>query len=157
MWFEAMWHITSQKYGVNALGLQRVLGLGSYHTAWKWLHRLRRAMVRPGRNKLSGIVQVDETLIGGEKPGKRGRGAEGKAIVVVMVEDKATPKKNEIGRIRLVQVSDASGGSLLGAIQDNVFSGSEIHTDGWKGYNDLVTKGYAHKVMGIYAIWWRPF
>ena len=68
-----MWHITSQKYGANALGLQRELGLGSYHTAWEWLHKLRRAMVRPGRDRLKGLVEVDETYWGGEQAGKRGR------------------------------------------------------------------------------------
>ena len=82
LWFLAMWNVTSQKYGANALGLQRVLGLGSYHTAWEWLHKLRRAMVRPEREKLSGLVEVDETYIGGAKTGKRGRGATGKALVV---------------------------------------------------------------------------
>ena len=81
LWFHAMWHITGQKYGANALGLQRALNLGSYHTAWQWLQKLRRAMVRPGREKLSGLVEVDETYVGGKKPGKRGRGAEGKALV----------------------------------------------------------------------------
>ena len=80
--FRAMWYITNQKYGANALGLQRMLNLGSYHTAWEWLHKLRRAMVRPDRDILSGIIQVDETYIGGRKKGKRGRGALGKAVNV---------------------------------------------------------------------------
>jgi len=78
LWFQAMWYVTNQKQGVNALGLQRLLGLGSYRTAWAWLHKLRRAMVRPGRDRLPGTVEVDETFIGGPRPGKRGRGAEGK-------------------------------------------------------------------------------
>jgi hypothetical protein len=86
-WFEAMWYITSQKYGTNALGLQRILGLGSYHTAWEWLHKLRRAMIFPNRNKLSGIVEVDETIVGGEGHDKRGRGAEKKILVAVAVEE----------------------------------------------------------------------
>lgn len=73
LWFRAAWEITSQKYGANALGLQRVLGLGSYHTAWEWLHRFRRAMVRPGRSKLSGLVEVDETYVGGPEVGTTGR------------------------------------------------------------------------------------
>lgn len=77
MWFRAMWHITNQKFGANAIGLQRILDLGSYHTAWEWLHTLRRAMLRPDRDRLCGTLQVDETYIGGKrKGGKRGRGAE---------------------------------------------------------------------------------
>jgi len=81
-----------------------VLGLGSYHIAWTWLHKLRRAMVRPGRDRLSGAVEVDEVYIGGEKPGKRGRGAAGKVLVVVMVE----VTEGKIGIIRLRRVPDAS-------------------------------------------------
>jgi len=87
MWFMAMWYITNQKNGVSALGLQRVLGLGSYETAWTWLHKLRRAMVRPGRDALSGTVEVDETYVGGVERGKRGRNTETKAIVAVAAEE----------------------------------------------------------------------
>ena len=76
LWFKAVWWLTSEKNGANALGMKRILGLGSYRTAWAWLHKLRRAMVRPGREKLSDEVEVDETYIGGKKPGKRGRGAD---------------------------------------------------------------------------------
>ena len=148
LWFEAMWHITSQKYGANALGLQRVLGLGSYHTAWKWLHRLRRAMVRPGRESLMGTVEIDETLIGGERSGKRGRGSEGKAVVMVAVEDTGFGKikGKGIGRIRLKHVKNASGGSILPFVQANVKEHSEIRTDGWNGYNALSKNGYSHTV-----------
>ena len=89
VWFEALWHVTSQKGGASALGLQRVLGLGSYRTAWTLLHKLRRAMVRPGRERLQGIVEVDEIFIGGPKPGKRGRGAQGKVLVVVAAQQAA--------------------------------------------------------------------
>ena len=90
MWFRAMWWVTSQKTGASALGLQQILGLGSYHTAWTWLHKLRRAMVRPGRDRLSDTVEVDETYVGGVKPGKRGRGASGKSLVVVAAEIEGT-------------------------------------------------------------------
>ena len=79
-WFRTIWWVTSQKTGASALGLQRILGLGSYETAWAWLHKLRRAMVRPDRDRLSGKVEVDETYVGGEKPGKRGRGALEKSL-----------------------------------------------------------------------------
>ncbi len=139
-----MWNVTSQKYGANALGLQRVLGLGSYHTAWEWLHKLRRAMVRPGREKLSGVVEIDETYVGGPKSGKRGRGAEGKALVVIAVEDK---DELGFGRIRLGRMEDASGNSLTRFVQDNVEIGSTVRTDGWNGYNGLSEKGYEHTIQ----------
>ncbi len=144
LWFEAMWHITSQKYGANALGLQRVLGLGSYNTAWRWLHRLRRAMVRPGREKLTGTIEIDETYIGGKKPGKRGRGAENKALVAIAVEDTAHETTKGIGRIRLARIPDASGNSLLPFIQQNVGTGSLVRTDGWTGYAGVTKVGYEH-------------
>ena len=147
LWFRAMWHITSQKYGANALGLQRVLGLGSYHTAWEWLHRIRRAMVRPGRDRLSGTVEVDESYVGGERPGKRGRGAENKALVVIAVEDKSEGKKKAMGRIRLGRVKDASADSLLPFIETNIMFGSKVRTDGWNGYNQVAERGYRHEVV----------
>ena len=98
VWFAAAWYLTSQKNGASALGLQRVLELGSYQTAWAMAHRFRTAMVRPGRELLSGNVEVDETCIGGEKQAKRGRGAAGKALVVIAVEQLA-PKG--FGRARM--------------------------------------------------------
>jgi len=149
LWFEAMWHITSQKYGANALGLQRVLNLGSYHTAWKWLHRLRRAMVRPDRDKLYGTIEVDETYIGGERSGKRGRGAENKTLVVIAVEDTAGQSGKGIGRIRLKRIPDASAESLESFIRTHVsFPGAHIRTDGWSGYESLNQEGYKHTVVG---------
>ncbi len=143
LWFRAMWHITNQKYGANAMGLQRALSLGSYQTAWEWLHKLRRAMVRPGREMLSGIVQVDETYIGGKKSGKRGRGAAGKAVVGIAVEDK---KKFGIGRIRLAKLPDASGNSLDFFLKRTVASGSHIITDDWSGYTHAKDIGYSREV-----------
>jgi transposase-like protein len=140
LWFQAIWYVVSQKNGVSALGLQKALGLGSYHTAWEWLHKLRRAMVRPGRDKLNGIVEINETLIGGEHSGKRGRGAEGKTLVLIAAE--SIPEG--IGRIRLATISDASGDVLAPAIEQMVSSGSTIHTDGWSGYNGLSNLGYLH-------------
>jgi transposase-like protein len=147
-WFRAMWYVTNQKHGVSALGLQRFLGLGSYRTAWTWMHKLRCAMVRPGRDRLSGIVEVDETYIGGEHSGKRGRGAAGKALVLVAVEDKV----KAFGRIRLCQVADASADSLTKAIRKSVEPGSLIRTDGWNGYRRLQPEGYPHKVIRKEAI-----
>lgn len=145
LWFRAMWHITSQKYGANALGLQRVLGLKRYDTAWQWLHKLRRAMVRPGRDQLSGCVQVDETYIGGRrKPGKRGRGAAGKALVAIAVEDKSF---DGMGRIRLQHIPDASAGSLGGFISAMIAPGSLVKTDDWSGYTTVATLGYRRAIV----------
>ena len=143
LWFRAAWHVTNQKHGVSALGLQRALGLGSYHTAWAWLHRLRRAMVRPGRDRLRGVVEVDETYIGGERPGKRGRGAAGKELVIVAAQEDG----DRIGRIRLCHVPDVSTGSLLGAVQRSVEAGSVVRTDGFKQYRCLKGEGYVHRVV----------
>jgi transposase-like protein len=140
-----MWCVTSQKYGANALGIKRVLGLGSYHTAWEWLHKLRRAMVCPGREKLSGTVEVNETYVGGSKPGKRGRGTEGKILVMIAVEDK---DELGFGRIRLGRVEDASSDSLINFVKDNVEKGSIVRTDGWRSYNSLRKEGYEHVVQG---------
>lgn len=141
-WFAAMWFVTSQKDGASALGLQRVLGLGSYQTAWTWLHKLRQAMVRPDRDRLSGRIEVDETYVGGSKAGgKRGRGSEGKDIVVIAVEVHS-PKG--FGRIRMRRIPDVSGTSLLPFVCDIAEKGSEILTDGWTGYNGLAKCGFSH-------------
>lgn len=142
MWFRAIWWVTAQKNGASALGLQRLLGLGSYRTAWTWLHKLRRAMVRPGRDKLSGYVEVDDAYIGGESEGKRGRGSENKIAIVVAVEVNA----KRIGRIRISRTPDASGESLLKFIQDSVEKGSTVNTDGWQGYNGVSKAGYTHEL-----------
>jgi hypothetical protein len=101
-WFRAMWYVTSQKNGASALGLQRVLGLGSYETAWTWLHKLRRAMVRPDRERLKGWVEVDETLVGGLEQGVAGRPTESKALVVIAAEADGPG----IGRIRMRVIED---------------------------------------------------
>ena len=145
MWFLAMWFVTSQKNGVSALGLQRALGLGSYETAWTWLHKLRRAMVRPGRDCLTGTVEVDETYVGGPEEGKRGRGAEAKTIVAVAAEKSG----RAIGRIRLRRIKDVSADSLLPFVQSVVAPGSAVHTDGWRGYSGLANAGYQHQITVI--------
>ena len=140
-WFQAMWYITSQKYGGNALGLKRVVGFGSYQTAWTWLHKMRHAMVRPGRDRLSGKVEVDETYVGGVETGVRGREIEKKAIVVIAVE---VHEPFGFGRVRLRQVPDVSGASLVPFVCEMIEPGSEVLTDGWGGYNTLVEHNYLH-------------
>lgn len=143
LWFRAIWYITSQKNGTSALGLQHILGLGSYRTAWTWLHKLRRAMVRPGRDKISGEVEVDEAYIGAaEKGGKRGRGTENKVLVVFAVE----VNEKKIGRVRIQVIKSASADELHDFIENTVEKGSTIITDGWSGYNGIEEKGYSRKI-----------
>lgn len=141
-WFRAMGWVAAQKNGASALGLQRVLGLRSYEKAWTWLHKLRRAMVRPGRDRLAGTVEVDETYLGGWEEGVRGRQTEKKALIVVAAQEEG----RGVGRIRLRQIADASAESLIPFLQDSVEPGSVIHTDGWLGYEPLDKKGYRHAV-----------
>ena len=141
-WFKAMWWFTTRKSGVNAVNLKDLLGFGSYQTAWSWLHKLRRCTIRDGRERLSGTVEVDEFFIGGQKPGKRGRGADGKAIVVAAVEKK---EHNKIGRIRLQVVPDCSGDTLEHFVSTNIDPGSHMVTDGWKGYDGIDPEVYEHQ------------
>ena len=142
LWFRAIWYVTSQKNGASALGLQRILGIRSYVTAWSWLHKLRRAMVRPGRDGLKGVVEVDETYLGGLEEGVAGRKTEKKALIAVAAEEDG----NGIGRIRLQCIPDASMCSLHTFVLDNIEAGSVVHTDGWDGYNGIEEFGYKRKV-----------
>ena len=142
MWFRAMWAVTNQKTGVSALGLQRALGLRSYKTAWAWAHKLRRAMVRPGRDRLRGYVEVDEAYVGGVHPGRRGRQTESQALVAVAVEVDGP----RLGRIRLRRIVNASAKSLMPFVQEAIETGSRVHTDGWLGYEPLRGHGYKHRI-----------
>lgn len=142
-WFAMIWFVTSQKNGASALGLKHVLGLGSYQTAWTCLHKLRHAMLRPGRDQLCGRIEVDETYVGGsDVGGKRGRGSERKEIVIIAVEVHS-PKG--FGRVRMRRIPDVSGVSLAPFVCDIAEKGSEILTDGWGGYNELSKCGYRHE------------
>ena len=138
VWFRAMWQVTAQKNGISALGLQRVLGLGSYKNAWALLHKLRRAMVRPGRERWRGVVEVDEAYWGGEEAGVRGRQTVTKALIVVAAEAAG----EGIGRIRLQYIPDATRATLHGFIQQAIEPGSTVTTDGLQAYREL--EGYGH-------------
>ena len=143
MWFRAMWYVTSQKNGASALGLQRVLGLGSYETAWTWLHKLRRAMIRPDRDRLCGWIEVDETFIGGLAEGAvGGRQKANKALVVIAAQADGPA----IGRIRMRMIADTPADSLHPFVIDCIEPGSILHTDGWQGYAGLEKKGFEREV-----------
>jgi len=147
LWFRAIWWVTSQKNGTSALGLQRVLGFGGYETAWTWLHKLRRAMVRLGRDRLSGCIEIDETYLGGLEEGVRGRQTNNKALIAVAAQEDG----RGIGRIRMRRIADASAASLHQFVINNVEPGSVVHTDGWDGYSGLADRGYRHKVTILRA------
>src|SRR5437879_11411444 len=119
-WFRAMWWVTSQKTGTSALGLQQVLGLGSYETAWTWLHKLRRAMVRPGRDRLTGTVEVDEAYVGAPEEGVRGRETQSKALIVVAAQEEG----RGIGRIRMRRIADAWANRLMPFVEESIGPGS---------------------------------
>ena len=140
VWFRAIWYVTSQKNGTSASSIQRILGLRSYQTAWTWLHKLRRAMVRPGRDKLHGRVEVDETFVGGEDSEQDGRVVH-KAVVVVAAEEDG----RGIGRIRLASVSSPTRCNLHGFAQATIEPGSVVHTDGFLAWRGLKALGYQHK------------
>ena len=147
VWLAAAWYITNQKQGVSALGLQRVLGLGSYQTAWTMLHRFRRAMVRPGRDMLNGLVEVDETFIAiGDKTqtinAKRRKSQTAKTLVVIGVE-MLEPKG--FGRIRLRRIDDDSERQVIPFVKDVIQAGATVHTDGSAAYRSLKEEGYVHQ------------
>lgn len=142
-WFEAAWHVSTAKSGMSAKTLERTIGT-SYKVAWMMLHRFRVAMVNNERSQLSGIVEVDESFVGGEDHGgKRGRGT-GKSIVVIAVEIKQ-PKG--FGRVRMRHIPDLSGDSLVPFICDMIAPGSIVRTDGWKGYNSVTDHGYPREII----------
>jgi len=135
LWFHIMWWVVAQKTGVSATNMTDFMGFGSDETAWHWLHKLRRAMIRQGREKMSGIVEVDEAYIGGKEigTGKQGRGAEEKSLVVIATE--CIGRKT--GRVRFKIISESSTENLLPFVEDNIEQGSEVITDGWSGYSFL--------------------
>lgn len=145
IWFTAGWHFTSQKGGISALGLKRELGIGSTQTAWALLHRYRSAMIRPGRDRLSGEVEVDETILGGPEPGRPGHGALGKTLVAVAVERDGT----RLGRCRMKVIEDASGPVLRGFLLAHVEPGSLVVSDGWPSYPAACGEDYLHKPVVI--------
>jgi len=143
VWFQVCWMFATAKNGVSALTVQRSLEIGSYVTAWAMLHRLRKVLIRPGRERLSGTVQVDETYFGGVEPGLAGGRAKGKkALVAVAVEETV----RGFGRCRMQVVTDASAATLGRFISDNVEPGATVITDGWSGYTDVAGAGYEHQV-----------
>jgi transposase-like protein len=153
-WFLAIYLVTSSKGGISAMELKRQMGFGSYQTAWSWLHKIRKAMVRPERTPLSARVEADETYVGGPRPGRPGRGAGGKITVAGAVESgRGQAKGRRLGRLRLAVVPDVSATSLQGFLGQNVARPATVSTDGWSGYGGLAAAGYVHEPLNLSATW----
>jgi len=142
VWFTACWLFATGKDGISALSLKRTLEIGSYQTAWAMLHRLRSVLVRPGRDRLAGTVEVDETYIGGLEPGLSGGRARGKKILTGIAVEVREPRG--FGRCRMRSLADASATSLHAFVTDHVEQGARVVTDGWQGYRGLEKLGYVH-------------
>ncbi len=153
-WFLAIYLVTSSKGGISATELKRQMGFGSYQTAWTWLHKIRRAMVRPDRAPLAARVEADETYVGGPRPGRSGRGAAGKARVAGAVESgRGKARGRRLGRLRLAVVPDVSARSLEGFLATAVAKPATVATDGWSGYGRLAAAGYGHEPVNLAASW----
>jgi hypothetical protein len=151
-WFWAAYVVATHTPGLSAKQLQRYLGTSSYETAWYLLQRFRRAMVNDSRSPLAGVVEADETIVGGPAKGKAGRGttkAEHKSLVLGMVEvlpynDKRGKNRKRAGRVRLQLVQRADAVSIGAFLRENLALGSQVCTDGWNGYSENALKGYRH-------------
>jgi transposase-like protein len=142
VWFHACWLFATAKDGISAQHLQRALEIGSYQTAWAMLHRLRQVLVRPGRDRLAGTVEADETYIGGQEPGLPGGRAYGKKVLTGIAVEVRPPRG--IGRCRMAPLADFSSATLLSFITDNVEPGATVITDGLNAYRALPGHGYVH-------------
>jgi transposase-like protein len=120
MWFRAIFEISTRRTGISAKDLQRIMGFGSYKTAWSWLHKLRAAMVRPDREPLGPFAQVDETLVGG-------KGSPNKELVLVAAEVD--------GRVRLAHADNNDEGTLKSFADSQIASDTQVVTDGLASYN----------------------
>jgi transposase-like protein len=143
VWFTACWLFATGKDGISALSLKRTLEIGSYQTTWAMLHRLRSVLVRPGRERLAGVVEADETYIGGLESGLPGGRARGKKVLTDIAVEIREPRG--YGRCRMLPLADASAASLHAFVKDHVEPGTRVITDGWQGYRGLEKLGYIHE------------
>ena len=156
-WFWAAYLVATHTPGISAAQLQRQLGIGSDTTAWHMLHRLRKGMVNENRSHLSGLIEADESTIGGPATRKRGRGvtaAKHKSLIIGAVEvipyENTQGKRCErAGRLRLSTLEDAGAVKIRDVLTRNVEAGSTLRTDGWRGYSDDALVGYKHRVRVV--------
>jgi transposase-like protein len=142
LWFHVMWLMMAQKTGLSAKSLCDTYGFGSYQTAWGWLQKLRSVMIRRWRERLVGRVEVDEAYVGGQKEGARGRGAEGKTLVLIAVEGDA---KKRLGRVRFRCVDAIDQDVIQSFVRDHVEPGTKVVTDGLSVYDKINAAGFKHR------------
>jgi hypothetical protein len=142
-WFAAIWFVTSQKNGVSAQALRDSLGFGSYETAWAWLHKLRRAMVRPGRELLTGTVELDQSFLGGRATGKRGPSTDKAPITIAVERD----DRGRLGRVRLELADRPGGRDMVDFAATVITPGAIVRTDGASVFTRLVDAGYRHEAI----------
>jgi transposase-like protein len=153
LWFWAAYLVATHTPGISAVQLQRQLGIAKNDTAWFLLHRLRQGMVNIDRSPLSGLIEADESHVGGPAKGKKGRGvraAKNKALIAGAVEilnytNKSGKMKKKAGRLRLQILRAANEDEIGGFIRANVAVGSTIKSDGWLGYSTTALVGYKHQ------------
>ncbi len=149
IWFQGAFIMTTLKLGISALQFQQQAGIGRYETAFQILHKLRATMVAPERSKLGGMIECDETYIGGHELGKPGRGAEKKSLVVGAVEVVQGENGPYSGRIRLELIPTADYVHLSDFLVKNVERGTTVKTDGLAAYNGITHDGYIHRPLVI--------
>jgi Zn ribbon nucleic-acid-binding protein len=132
MWFRAVFEISTRRTGISAKDLQRIMGFGSYKTAWSWLHKLRAAMVRAEREPLGPFVQVDETLVGG-------KGGPHKELVLVAAEAD--------GRVRLAHAENNDEGTIERFAECQIAADAQVVTDGLASYNDRSLDKRPHEAV----------
>lgn len=153
LWFWAAYLVTTHTPGMSAVQLQRQLGVSKIDTAWFLLHRLRQGMINAERTPLSGLIEADETHIGGPAKGKKGRGVReaqnktliGGAVEVLSYFDKNGKVQKKAGRLRLQILKSASEDEIGKFVRENIALGSTIKSDGWSGYSLNALAGYQHQ------------
>lgn len=141
-WFWAIFLMTRQKGGISARALRKLLDIKSYQTIWTMCHKIRKAMQdRDANYQLGGLIEMDESYFGGKKSGKRGRGAEGKSIVSVCVEN----KDGKSGYATMKVISKATSEELLSVADEKIKQDSTIRTDKFSSYKQFEKSNFKHE------------
>lgn len=156
-WFWTASLVATHTPGISAVPRQRPLGISSDTTAWHMLHRLRKGMGNENRRHLSGLIEADETIIGGAATRTRGRGVTAAkhttlvmgAVAGLSYEDKKGTRCERASRVRLSTLDDAGEVSIRHVLTHHIDAGSTLRTDGWRGYSDAALVRYTPRVRVV--------